>query len=88
MPGIAEILQQVTSCLTISEIGSLPPIHGNISTLPVNRGITILERGSFMTISSQIGRLLDLVPYCGLTGNVCDRHALTFPLDTDGLHLL
>ena len=73
------MLWQVTSCQIGFEIGSLPPILGKISTSPANRDIAILGRGSLRVTPCQSGRLLDIVPYYGLTGNVSCCSALTFP---------
>jgi hypothetical protein len=75
--GITEIVWQVTSCSKIFEIGSLPPIHGKITTLPVGLGTLGPGRGSFKATCSQNGRPLDQIPFYGSMGNVSCRPALT-----------
>jgi hypothetical protein len=75
--GITEIVWQVTSCSKIFEVGSLPPIHGKITTLPADRGTVGLGRGSFKATCSQNGRHLDQIPFYGFTGNVSCCPTLT-----------
>jgi hypothetical protein len=64
------IVWQVTSCSRIFENGSLPLIHGRITTLLANRATKGLRRGSFTATRSQNGNRPNRVPFFGSTANV------------------
>ena len=64
------IVWQVTSCNRIFEDGSLPLIHGRITTLLANRATKGLRRGSFTAKRSQNGNRPNRAPFFGSTENV------------------
>jgi len=67
----------VTNYNGIFEIGSLPLIHGKISTLLVNPTTKGPQPGSWRVRYFQSGKHLDGVPCCGCMGNVSGRLPLT-----------
>ena len=74
LPGIIVTVLQVTMCSNIFEIGSLPPIHGKITTSLADRGTAGLGCGSFKVTRCQNGGHPD--PFDGSMGNVSCRPAL------------
>jgi len=69
--GTAETIWQVT-CGRISKDGSLPLIHGQITTSPPNRGTSEPGRGSLTATRSRNGKNRDRVLSSGYMGNVSD----------------
>jgi hypothetical protein len=70
LAGSTEIVWQVINCREIFGAGSLPPIHGKISTSPMNHATVRLGHGSFKVIRSWNGDNPDRIPYYGSMGNV------------------
>ena len=68
---------QVTNCNVISEIGSLPLIHGKTITLLVNLTTKGLQRGSWRVRRFPNGKHQVQVPCCGCMGNVSHCLLLT-----------
>jgi hypothetical protein len=85
--GITEILWQVTSYREIFNVGSLPPIHGKITTLPRNHGTVVLGHGSFKVTRSQSGGTPDRAHYYGSMENVGRHSGAHSSIEADGLPL-
>jgi hypothetical protein len=75
--GNTEISRQVTSYREIYEVGSLLLIHGKTTTLPANRTTKGPRHGSFKGTHSRNGKYRDQIHFCGSTGSVSGRMALS-----------
>ena len=70
LPELTMVVWQVTSCRKIFETGSLPRIHGKITTSPTDHDTATPARGSSKAVRFRNGRHLVRVRFYGSMGNV------------------